>query len=112
MQHYTIAAWAFIVSQQRSKDLIHQMFMMDSTSLAFEEEQTALRVEVDRTCRLPALFIEAVAHFMPDVAIDNKKLHAIADVRNTLYGFVGSLNSEGLLERMEIKRLTKVSRAA
>jgi hypothetical protein len=65
---YTIAAWAFIVAQQRSKDKIQEMFQIDRTSLAFEEEQQALRVEVDRTCSSPALFIEAVAKYMPDVA--------------------------------------------
>jgi NhaP-type Na+/H+ or K+/H+ antiporter len=109
VNNYVIAAWAFIVAQQRSKTLIHRMFQMDRTSVAFAEEQFALQVEVDRTCRLPALFIEAVADFMPEVSLEVKRMHAVADTRNTLYSFIGQLNQEGLLERMEIKRLTKLA---
>jgi hypothetical protein len=104
---FTLACWGFILAQQDSAPLVDEMFTVTPGLVAFSEERKALKVEIQEGCTLPALFLDAVARHAPKVIARIKRSHALSEANNLLFGAVSTLNSRGLLERMELKRLLR-----
>lgn len=102
---FALASWGFILAQQDSTPLVDEMFTVTPGLIAFSEERKALKVELQEGCTLPALFLDAVAKHAPHIIARIKRLHALSEANNLLFGAVSTLNSRGLLERMELKRL-------
>lgn len=107
LYNFSLASWGFILAQQDSIKLVDEMLTVSTSVEAFPNERRALKTEIRENCALPAKLIDAVSKYAPKVLARIKRLHALSEARNKLFGTVAQLNSHGILERNELKRLLK-----
>lgn len=105
--NFALATWGFILAQQDSLKIVDEMFTVTPSLVAFSEERRALQVEILEGCTFPAQFMDAVARYAPKILTRIKRLHALSEAENKLFGCVAVLNAHGLIERMELKKLLK-----